>query len=744
MIQEDRQNPGDAASGRDVQPHMASILAYLRSFRRPVDTPADDGELLRRFRLDRDEQAFAALVQRHGGLVLGGARRLLDEEQLAEDVFQAVFLVLARRGKQLENWPSVAGWLVQVTRRTALQALAKTARRRRHELQRAALPHPDSLPDACQSVQLRELAASLDLELAQLPQHYRTPLILCHLQGRTKEEAARQLGWPVGSVSGRLARAKKMLKARLLHRGFAPSLVAGALLTPRLDAQLPTLLVQATTLLASNFAHHAAPSASATAVGLAQGVITSMFLTKLKWSAAVVLVSLLCLSGGVWAWSSTGHAVSLQGTKETVETREGSLLDKLQGVWVVEESETGRPVPGDKWWEFRGNRLHRAPGIRMLYQLSWEIRLDESATPVQIDLNSSPRVKGILKLENGQLTLHFANPPNEGIRPRDFQPTAHANLIHLRRATDYDRLEGIWRKETHNPVTNELDSAEEIIFRKNLYVRRYFGIGARTPRSDRFIRETRPARFELYPWTKPKGIDWEIVKISEQEEPLSSILNDPNPEMQKLNLTTINLRERYLGIYELSATEFRLDQGGFVPLEVKEKHLVPNPNAPSARRPNSFAGAGDQVKAYRRVDRSLKDQLAAPLGASDQPPVVTPESPSSSAAAQPSKLQDLLQQRLQLAQERWQLANQAIAVGSMSKEQLAPIAEKLAEAKMAVATTKDQKIRALEEHLSFLKKLAEGMDDKYKAGGVTRADVLAFKLRVLELEIQLEEFKTRP
>jgi HlyD family secretion protein len=179
---------------------MPDILSYLRSFRHLIHLPDGDGELLQRFRVKRDELAFATLVQRHGPMVLGIAQRILGQSDLLDDVFQATFLVLAKRGRQMETWPSVAGWLVQVARRTALQARAKSARRTRHEQQAAAMTPNSNAAEPAEVVSQRDLSQLLDAELATLPSKYRTPLVLCHLEGQTKEETARQLGWPVGSV----------------------------------------------------------------------------------------------------------------------------------------------------------------------------------------------------------------------------------------------------------------------------------------------------------------------------------------------------------------------------------------------------------------------------------------------------------------------------------------------------------------------------------------------------------------
>ena len=295
---------------------MPDILSYLRSFRHLIHLPDSDGELLKRFRVKRDELAFATLVQRHGTMVLGIVQRILGHSDLLDDVFQATFLVLAKRGRQMEAWPSVAGWLVQVARRTALQARAKSVRRTRHEQQAAAMTANTNTntTEPAEVVSQRDLSQLLDAELARLPSKYRTPLVLCHLEGQTKEETARQLGWPVGSVSGRLARGRKLLQARLLRRGIVPTLATGIFTVPAANAHLPSLLIQATTLLASNVVHQTSPVSTSAAIVLAQGVMTSMFMTKVKYAAAILLVLGLCLGTGAWAWQGQGRTGMGSGT----------------------------------------------------------------------------------------------------------------------------------------------------------------------------------------------------------------------------------------------------------------------------------------------------------------------------------------------------------------------------------------------------------------------------------------------
>lgn len=737
---------------------MSSILTYLRSFRRHAEPSESDGELLRRFRIQRDEQAFAALVHRHGPMVLAIARRMIGATDLTEDVFQATFLVAAQRAKQLEDWSSIAGWLMQVTRRTALQAKAKAARRFRHEQQAAAMMTSTTTAEPTQVASHRDVAELLDFELSRLPGKYRTPLVLCHLQGRTKEEAAQQLGWPVGSVSGRLARAKQLLKARLLRRGVVPTLATGILSVPRLEAGIPPLLVQATTLLASSIVHKAYPIPASAAVALAQGVMTSMFLTKLKWAVAALVILSLSVTGGVWAWTGTAASFQDQSKAPTITSKPATLLEQLQGLWVLDDANGTGPYlilpdgslrSAHKWWQFTDSELQSADTLDLLNrQPPHKFELDESKVPTHFDWKSPTGWPGILKLKDGKLVIKLG-----ASRPADFERSEKSTVYTFHRANDYDRLEGIWRKETRNPVTDELESVNEYIFRKNLCVSRWYN-RKNTDKEIHFVNENPPVKFELHQDFNPKGFDWNIVSAKTLEEQHSATLNEKDTEVREANLknmrTNFSLNERSLGIYELSPNEFRLFIRGYVPFEVEGNHFVANPNSPNAKRPTSFAEAGENLQVYKRVDRSLKDLPGSGSSPQKDPnsTAVEPASNSIPSAPQPSqpspKLQDLRQQRLKLAQERMDLARQEYQAGRISLDAISPMAEKLVEARLAVAKDKKEKLQALEEQLQLVKQIAQLVEDRYKAAGCPRSDVVATQLRRIELEIQIEELKAQP
>jgi RNA polymerase sigma factor (sigma-70 family) len=191
---------------------FAPFLHYVRSRRRAAD---GDAELLARFAADRDEDAFVELVRRHGPLVWGVARQVLGQDQDAEDAFQATFLLLARNAGSVRTAAAVAGWLHGAAWRVATKARSRATVRRQHE----RFVPPRSNSDAAADVALRELQALLHEEVAALPEKYRTPFVLCVLEGRGRVEVARSLGWNEGTLSTRLAWARRRLRSRLLRRG---------------------------------------------------------------------------------------------------------------------------------------------------------------------------------------------------------------------------------------------------------------------------------------------------------------------------------------------------------------------------------------------------------------------------------------------------------------------------------------------------------------------------------------------
>jgi RNA polymerase sigma factor (sigma-70 family) len=247
-----------------------------------------DGQLLERYTTctgEEAELAFATLVERHGPMVLRVCRDLLRDEHAAHDAFQATFLVLVRRAGSLWTRDSLGPWLYQVAVRVARNARSTAARRRRHERRAATLAARfvgGEGRDDCGPV--------LHEELCRLPERYRAVIVLCGLEGLTQEQAARHLGWPIGTVQSRLARGREALRGRLIRRGLAPGVALTALVSSArgVAAAVPQALAGSTI-----------GSYSASVVALTEGVLRSMILTKLKLAAVPGLLSIGLVVTGV-------------------------------------------------------------------------------------------------------------------------------------------------------------------------------------------------------------------------------------------------------------------------------------------------------------------------------------------------------------------------------------------------------------------------------------------------------------
>jgi RNA polymerase sigma factor (sigma-70 family) len=181
-----------------------------------------DGELLDRFLAYRDEPAFTVLVQRHGPMVLGVCRRVLGDFNLAEDSFQATFMVLVRRAASIGRQSALGGWLHAVALRIALKSRAQMAKRRSLERRSREMPRAELLDE----VTWQELRGILDEEIGRLPQKYGTPLVLCYLEGKSHDQAARELGWAKTSLTSRLGRGRELLRQQLIRRGINLSAAA--------------------------------------------------------------------------------------------------------------------------------------------------------------------------------------------------------------------------------------------------------------------------------------------------------------------------------------------------------------------------------------------------------------------------------------------------------------------------------------------------------------------------------------
>jgi RNA polymerase sigma factor (sigma-70 family) len=277
-----------------------TLLRHIHKLASPRTPLRTDQELLEDFAARRDESAFAALVLRHGPMVLRVCRRVLGHEQDAEDAFQATFLVLASNAVSIRKREALADWLHGVAYRTAMKAKRGAARRRNHEAHKGAL-----MPEAMPSPFWDDVRAVLDDELRRLSEPFRAAFTLCVLEGQSGPQAAAELGCSEGTVASRLARARRQLGQRLARRGIKLSALLGGLAVAESASQAAVLARLAE--LTIGFGRLVAVGEPAAGVipphiaALAAGVTRAMSLSKAKIAVVVLLAAGLLAGGGAWA-----------------------------------------------------------------------------------------------------------------------------------------------------------------------------------------------------------------------------------------------------------------------------------------------------------------------------------------------------------------------------------------------------------------------------------------------------------
>jgi RNA polymerase sigma factor (sigma-70 family) len=301
---------------------MRTIIRHLRRvvLLQAGDNPTD-GQLLESFLTRRDEAAFEALLRRHGPMVLGVCRRLLGNFDDADDAFQATFLVLVRKGASIRPRDLVGNWLYGVAYRTARKARAMKAKRREKERKAGEMPRLEPPADGAQE----ELLARLDYELSRLPDKYRVPVVFCELEGRSRKEVARLLGVPEGTLSWRLAQAKKMLAKRLSRNRaeLSVSAVAAVLSPEAVSATLRSSTVEAVLT---------AGAVPAQVLALTQGVMKAMLLTKLKITACFAALMLLAGVGATGLTYRVAAQQPKQGTGDGAVLVSGPQADELEAL----------------------------------------------------------------------------------------------------------------------------------------------------------------------------------------------------------------------------------------------------------------------------------------------------------------------------------------------------------------------------------------------------------------------------
>ena len=438
----------------------------------PGGAELTDGQLLERYVGRHDEVALATLVRRHGPMVWGVCRRVLRNDHDAEDVFQATFLVLVRKAASIAQRELLANWLYGVAYQTALKARATAARRGTRERQVTAMPEPATV----QRDLWNDVKPLLDQELNHLPDKYRAVIVLCDLEGKTRKEAARQLGCPEGTVAGRLARARVLLAKRLSRHGLT---LSGASLAALLSSgaaavDVPAAVLTSTIKVASLGATGQAAAAaviSARVASLTEGMVRAMLATKLKALTAMVLVVALLGGGGILVTARMMEEAPVRAknaewppssgkdsAKPKAEVDPKTDREKLQGTWTfVAVEEWGQAKEEDpnnpRRLVFDGNEFTIGKGRLIIFV--GKFTLDPSQKPKAIDLEFTESVKpqdegktelGIYALEGDTLKLCLNRPENPE-RPKKFSANEKQELITLRRKRD---------KPDANPAKEEI------------------------------------------------------------------------------------------------------------------------------------------------------------------------------------------------------------------------------------------------------------------------------------------------
>jgi RNA polymerase sigma factor (sigma-70 family) len=324
---------------------VRSIEGLQRYLRRLCDeaVPPDDAVLLHRFVAAKDREAFALLIARHGPMVLGTARRFVKNTHDAEDVFQAVFLSLARLAKSIRQGCALPAWLHQATCR-----IAAKVRKDRGSGSQELSPEPCENIDPAARLVWQEVRQALDEELQRLPERLRSPLLLCYLSGLTRDEAARQLGWSLGTLKRRLEEGRKTLRIRLARRGIASVGLALTVLTPEaLQAAVSTSLLDSTLRLIVS-------TRAVVPATIAALVLSSATSTKgLAMKSILALVAAVALGVGIYA--AAGQAdppKQAEGKKEEIQPAQ-----EEQGMQVDD------PLPAGSTLRFGTSRFRHGESI---------------------------------------------------------------------------------------------------------------------------------------------------------------------------------------------------------------------------------------------------------------------------------------------------------------------------------------------------------------------------------------------
>ncbi|MFT3882622.1 MAG: sigma-70 family RNA polymerase sigma factor [Gemmatales bacterium] len=565
---------------------MSDLVTFLgKEIVNPANERVTDSQLVEAVVAEHDEAAFEMLIRRHGSMVWGVCSRMVQQQQDAEDAFQATFMTLLQKAGTIKPRGMVGNWLHGVAIRAA-QKVKSDRYRRLDKEKRAAEIMSEEINTASPDKELKQL---LDQELQRLPDKYRAPIILCDLEGKTRGQVAQELGWPEGSVAGRLARARQLL-ARRLARSCIPAVQAGLVcIEAARGSVVPIQLLAGTRQLASAFlaGQTSLATLSPQVAFIMKGVHSDMLIATLKGKLAMALVVLcvgmglgslaIAMAGKELPFMATAHPTKgVQSRVVQIEKAEllKAELDKLRGTWDVATLEVdGGKLPEAAY--FGANIIVEGDTFKMtstgaVYQGTFKIDVGKSPKTIDLHFAEGPEKGktnlGIYEVNGDQWRICLCMKDN-GERPKEFKSSSGSQCAveTLKRRgkndikTDQTFLAGEWTM-----VSGERDGQtlpDDIV--EGMKRVAADGETTVTLSGQRFMR----AKYTIDPTQKPKTINY--------------VLTD-GP----------NLGKTQLGIYEI--IDDNLVRFCFA--------------APGTERPKDFttkAGSNRTLSVWRRVVKGL-------------------------------------------------------------------------------------------------------------------------------------------
>jgi RNA polymerase sigma factor (sigma-70 family) len=678
-----------------------------------------DADLLRRYVATHDGTAFAAIVRRLGPMVFGVCRRTLGHAQDAEDAFQATFLILARKAHTVRP-NSLSRWLYRVAVRVGNKARVRRARRMavEREVEHVAEPVATPAPGP------RDWLPLLDSALAKLSDRDRRTILLCDLLGRSRAEAAAELGIAEGTLSSRLARSRDKLRAKLTRLGAALSLpTLSASLADEATAIVPASLIQSTL---------AAETSAAAARELAEGVMRTMFFAKFTklalfgaCLAGAVAAGVIWLPGTGTNWTATAKETSKGAPPPPAKDspKADSDLARIQGTWVVESARVpeqddrgrarfgaaGAPNWTGKAMTFADGRVecNLFPGGAQFF------RLDSAHNPKRIDftfrnVEPGPRLRvtdtvrpSIYRFDGDRLQIVLGDEELRE-RPDSFEPTGKESpfvyLVLRRPSTDelkrlqefeHSLLQGSWVGYLEIAGGDERLASPEV----KLVVK-----GDRL-RFDRPGTDSLHATFQLDISARPWRIDLTAT-------------SDGGGAKKGQSVPGIVAR-----------------QGEFVLLALG-----------TDARPANFESAEKDRTAYVLIREGRSTRILMEYW---RPLTGTPSAPAreTPAKADTKRLRELQQERVKALEDQMLGQFERVKIGKDPLIQLIDVVRELAEARLDVAETREQRLSAVEEMLKTMRDVETQLVDLQAAGLQTKQGVAQAKAARLKAEIQLEKLK---